>query len=326
MEQVVIEGKSGSSRIMVGETIRNVEKYLPGSSVFIISDKNVTGFHNDKFPDFPLFVVEPGEQSKEFPVMATIWQWLLEQGADRSSFILAVGGGVVCDIAGFVAATYMRGVPFGFVATTLLAQVDASVGGKNGINLYGYKNIIGTFTQPQFVICDTSLLSTLPEDEFISGMAEVIKHAAIRDREKFDYLLVNQTALKRRDEDAVNHIVARSVQIKAAVVQADELEKGERRLLNFGHTWGHAIEKVSKVAHGQAVAVGMVFAANLSVVQGFLDPEERDKIMDLLQSYGLAVFAEIDNQLVFDAMLKDKKRDNQNIHFVLLGKNWPCLR
>lgn len=318
MEQITINGKNGISKILVGESINNLAEYLPPTSVFVISDKNVASYHQDKFPDFPVFLVEPGEKSKEFPVMAQIWQWLLENGADRNSFILAVGGGVVCDIAGFVAATFMRGIPFGFVATSLLAQVDASVGGKNGINLYGYKNIVGTFTQPEFVLCDTDLLSTLPENEYINGLAEVIKHALIKDREKFQYLSDHKRALLRRDREAVDYIVSRSVKIKAAVVQADERERGERRLLNFGHTWGHAIEKVSKIPHGQAVAVGMVFAANYSVSLGFLEIDERDKIIALLESYGLPVVANLENAVVFDAMLKDKKRESQLIHFVLL--------
>jgi 3-dehydroquinate synthase len=318
MEQITINGKNGISKILVGESINNLAEYLPSASVFIISDKNVASYHQDKFPDFPVFLVEPGEKSKEFPVMAQIWQWLLENGADRNSFILAVGGGVVCDIAGFVAATFMRGIPFGFVATSLLAQVDASVGGKNGINLYGYKNIVGTFTQPEFVLCDTDLLNTLPEKEYINGLAEVIKHALIKDRSKFQYLSEQKTAVLRRDRSAVDYIVSHSVKIKAAVVQADERERGERRLLNFGHTWGHAIEKVSKIPHGQAVSVGMVFAANFSVSLGYLEIDERDKIIALIESYELPAIANLDNNVVFDAMLKDKKRESQLIHFVLL--------
>ncbi len=320
MEKILIQGKGGRSHILVGETLENVTQYLPDTSVFIITDKNVADYYGDKFPDYPVYKVNSGEQSKEFPVIAQIWQWLLDNGADRNSFILAIGGGVVSDIAGFVAATFMRGIPFGFVASSLLAQVDASVGGKNGINLHGYKNIVGTFTQPDFVICDTSMLATLPRDEFSNGMAEVIKHALIKDQEKFAYLLNHRSEIMHLKPDAIQYIVSQSVKIKAAVVQADEHERGERRLLNFGHTWGHAIEKVSKIPHGQAVAVGMVFAANFSVSQGYLDSADRDRIMSLLEDYQLPILAELDNNVVFDAMLKDKKRDKQSIHFILLHK------
>jgi len=320
MEQIVIEGKSGTSRILVGESMTNIMSYLPEKQVYIIADKNVAALYKHQFPPFPALEVEPGEQSKEFPVIASIWQWLLEQGADRGSFILAIGGGVVCDIAGFVASTFMRGIPFGFIATSLLAQVDASVGGKNGINLYGYKNIVGTFTQPRFVICDTTVLATLPDEEYRNGLAEVIKHALIKDAEKFRYLQVNRQQLLHRNQDAVNHIVALSVKIKAAVVQADEHEKGERRLLNFGHTWGHALEAVLKIPHGQAVAAGMVVATDLSVAMGYLNSSERNEIAELITSYGLPIKVEFEKPAIFNALLKDKKRESQIMHYVLLEK------
>jgi 3-dehydroquinate synthase len=303
MKSIIIEGKNGTSRIVIGESMDNVKDYLPKTSVFIITDRNVNKLYGHRFPDAPVYVAEPGEDSKEFPVIASIWQWLLENGADRSSFILAVGGGVISDIAGFVAATFMRGIPFGFVASSLLAQVDASVGGKNGINLYGYKNIVGTFTQPEFVLCDTSMLSTLPEEEFTSGMAEVIKHAVIRDAAKFSFLESNHDALVKLDKNAIDHIVCESIRIKAAVVQADEHEHGIRRLLNFGHTWGHALEKILKIPHGQAVSLGMVFASGLSVAKGFLEKSEMNRIISLLRTYELPIEVNPDMEKVFEAML-----------------------
>lgn len=318
MEKIIIEGRDNHSAILVGESIKNLNNYIPDSGVFIITDENVDKFHGKTFPDYPVYVIEPGESSKDFPVVAKIYRWLLDEGADRNSFVVGIGGGVVCDIAGFVAATFMRGIPFGFVASSLLAQVDASVGGKNGVNLEGYKNIVGTFSQPDFVICDTAMLSTLPEAEFRNGMAEVIKHALIRDAEKFTYLQTHRHSLLNLQPDALNSIVSQSVKIKAAIVQADEREQGERRLLNFGHTWGHAIEKISKIPHGQAVAVGMVFAAGYSVQQGFLQNEEYQKILTMLESYGLPVLAEVDKKQAFEAMLKDKKRERTQMHFVLL--------
>lgn len=318
MEKFLIEGRDNHSAILVGESIENLKNYIPDSGVFIITDENVDKFHGKTFPDFPVYVIEPGESSKDFPVVAKIYRWLLDEGADRSSFVVGIGGGVVCDIAGFVAATFMRGIPFGFVASSLLAQVDASVGGKNGVNLEGYKNIVGTFTQPDFVICDTALLRTLPESEFRNGMAEVIKHALIRDTEMFTYLQTHRHALLNLQPDALNTIVSQSVKIKAAIVQADEREHGVRRLLNFGHTWGHAIEKISKIPHGQAVSVGMVFAAGLSVQQGYLENEEYQKILNLIESYGLPVLAEIDKKQAFEVMLKDKKREREQMHFILL--------
>lgn len=316
MEKFTIEGNSGLSVISVGESFERVESYIPVQNVFIITDKNVAKYYKHKFPDFPVFEVEPGEKSKELSSLSPIYHWLLQEGADRNSFILAIGGGVVCDLAGFIASTFMRGIKFGFVATSLLAQVDASVGGKNGVNLQGYKNIVGTFTQPDFVICDTNMLHTLPEDEFRNGLAEIIKHALIRDADKFLFLETHQQAILSRDKTTIDHLVSLSVQIKAAIVQADEREKGERRLLNFGHTWGHAIEKVSRIPHGQAVSVGMVFAANLSVKKNMFS--SIDRLLKLLTDYGLPIVAQIDNHPVFEAMLKDKKMLDQKMHFVLL--------
>ena len=320
MEKIVIDGATGFSQILVGERLANVMQYLPQNRVFVITDSNLASLYQEEFPDYPVFIVDPGEASKDFDVMIRIWHWLLEQGADRTSFILAIGGGVVCDLAGFVASTFMRGIGFGFVATSLLAQVDASVGGKNGVNLGGYKNIIGTFTQPSFVICDTQMLRTLPGEEYCNGMAEVIKHALIKDADKLDFLKENRAALLNRDSAAINEIVSRSVKIKAAVVQADERETGQRRLLNFGHTWGHAIEKVYKIPHGQAVSLGMIFACELSVHMGYLAPAFVSEIAELLDQYGLPVQRDLDKKMVFEALLKDKKKENRSIHYVLLKK------
>lgn len=318
MEKITIEGKQDNSDIFVGKDIASLKEHLPPKNVFIISDRNVFSYHKKKFPDFPVCVVDPGEKSKDFSVMTKIYLWLLENGADRNSFIVGIGGGVVCDLAGFVAATFMRGIPFGFVATSLLAQVDASVGGKNGVNLSGFKNIVGTFAQPRFVICDTQLLDTLPDEEFRNGLAEMIKHALIRDAGKFSVLDKDKYLILQKNKNIVDSLVTRSVRIKAAIVQADETEKGLRKLLNFGHTWGHAIEKATKIAHGKAVSIGMVFAANLSVQRGYLSVDERDRIIKLLNDYQLPVVTKVNPKDVFDALLHDKKREQNKIHFVLL--------
>ena len=318
MEKITIQGKTGVSRILIGESLPALSRYIPATGVFVITDKNIAAHYHSEFPGFPVYVVEPGEKSKDFEVMTKIWHWLLEKGADRSSFIVGIGGGVVCDLAGFVASTFMRGIPFGFVATSLLAQVDASVGGKNGVNLGGYKNIIGTFTQPEFVICDTSMLKTLSDDEFRNGMAEVIKHALIKDADKFQFLKKNRNAILNKEREVISHIVKRSVKIKAAIVQADELERGERRLLNFGHTWGHAVEKENKIPHGQAVSIGMAFAAGLSKHLGYLKETDYNDILVLLHDYGLPLSTELDKNRVFDTLLRDKKKEKDKMNFVLL--------
>jgi len=238
--------------------------------------------------------------------------------ADRSSFIVGIGGGVVCDIAGFVASIYLRGVRFGFVSTTLLSQVDASVGGKNGVNLGGYKNMMGVFNQPEFVICDMDLLKTLPERELLSGLAEIIKHAAIGDPKLFSYLEENYEKALKLDPQVIEKLVSDSIDIKSSIVNWDEKEKGARRKLNFGHTFGHAIEKTAGISHGEAVSVGMVIASELSKKKGYLSPEETEKIVTLLKKLKLPYRIQIDHSGVLDALKKDKKRNGSSIHFVLL--------
>lgn len=319
MKKYTITGAARSSEIILGNWLEQVNEKIIGTKIFIITDENVAGYYRSKFPACPVYEVTPGETSKELLALSDIYYWLLDQGADRSSFILAIGGGVVCDVAGFVASTFMRGIRFGFVATTLLAQVDASVGGKNGVNLGGYKNIVGTFTQPEFVICDADFLHTLPDTELRNGLSEIIKHALIRDEEKFRFLESQRDLVMARDKSAIDYLVSRSVEIKAAIVQADEREHGERKLLNFGHTWGHAIEKVKRIPHGQAVSIGMVFEAGMSVKMGLLNEGQKSQIIKVLIDYGLPVFAEIDSEVIIEAMLKDKKKIGKSIHFVLLN-------
>jgi len=318
METIIINGKTGSSKILIGESLRNLYFHLPKKKLFIITDEHVSILFSHMFMKAPVFAVKPGEASKSFTTLEQIYYWLLNEGADRDSFIVGIGGGVVCDIAGFVATTFMRGLPFGFVATSLLAQVDASVGGKNGVNLKGFKNIVGTFSQPEFVICDTSLLNQLADEEFANGMAEVIKHAILADAPQFEYLQANSEKVKACDLEALNYIVGQSVRIKAAIVQSDEQETGNRRLLNLGHTWGHAVEKVTGMPHGQAVSIGLAFAAKFSNFKGYITPSQRKSIENLLQTYDLPIECKANPKEVFQALLFDKKKENNHIHFVFI--------
>ncbi|MCJ7542222.1 MAG: 3-dehydroquinate synthase, partial [Desulfobacterales bacterium] len=241
-------------------------------------------------------------------------------GADRSTFIVGIGGGIVCDIAGFVASTYLRGVRFGFVSSTLLSQVDASVGGKNGVNFKDYKNMIGVFNQPEFVICDLNLLNTLPEKEVLCGLAEIVKHAVIGDRHLFAYLEAHYQEALALDKDVIGKLVYDSIIIKSAIVNQDELEKGERRKLNFGHTFGHAFEKTTGVPHGEAVSAGMVVASQLSVKRGHLSAKNAERIETLLQKIGLPVRIQAEGKSILDALKKDKKRKGDRIYFVLLDE------
>jgi 3-dehydroquinate synthase len=319
MKTFEIHGSTGDSFIHVGETLLNLEKYIPSKNVVLITDTTVKKYYENQFPSHPLITLNTGETIKTLDTVRNIYEKFLELEADRSTFIVGIGGGIVCDIAGFAASTYLRGVRFGFVSTTLLSQVDASVGGKNGVNLKGYKNLIGVFNQPEFVICDPDLLNTLTKKEILNGMAEIVKHAAIEDASLFEYLEKHSQKALALDIEIIEKLVYDSIVIKSRVVNQDELEKGARRKLNFGHTFGHAFEKTAGVAHGEAVSAGMVTAAALSVKKGRLSADDAGRIKTLLQEIGLPVSIQAEGKKIFDALKKDKKRKGDQIYFVLLN-------
>lgn len=318
MDSIIVSGRHGSSRILAGETLDKLGKYIPRRDVFVVTDKNLHKIYGDRFPDCPVYVMDAGEREKTLENAARICHWLLDKGAGRDAFILGIGGGMVCDMAGFVASVYMRGTGFGFVATSLLAQADASIGGKNGVNLDGFKNIIGTFNQPQFVLCDPTMLHSLPKEEFINGLAEVVKHVLIADKKMFHVIKEQATAILDLDQFLINKLIRHSIQTKAAIVNKDETEESERRKLNLGHTWGHAVERTDRIMHGQAVAIGLVFAAALSEYKGKLKQDERNQLVELLQSLGLPVKSPTDPEIIFQALVKDKKKEGSHIHFVLM--------
>ena len=309
------------SQVVVGESYRNLTDYLPAQrQVIVITDANILKHYGDFFSAWPVIEIGTGEKNKVLNTLVYIYNRLLELNADRGCFIVAVGGGIVCDVAGFAASTYMRGVPFGFVSTTLLSQVDASVGGKNGVNFNGYKNMIGTFNQPCFVLCDTSMLQTLPEREFVSGFAEIVKAAAVRNAELFDYMEQNAEKAIARDPEVIRHLVIKSVKIKADVVKQDEREHGERRILNFGHTFGHAIESLTGISHGEAVSIGMMIAAQRSVSECDFPKEQLRRLECLLLRLGLPVTTDVLSEEIHSALLKDKKRENDDVCLVLLSE------
>ncbi len=320
-----INGSTGVSRLLVGESIKNSGNYLPDARIIIITDDVVAKYYADVFPSGHVITLGTGEKIKTLATVNSIYGQLIELGADRSSFILGIGGGIVCDITGFVAATYMRGVRFGFVSTTLLSQVDASVGGKNGVNFEGYKNMVGVFSQPEFVICDMELLQTLATGEVRSGMAEIVKHAAIEDANMFAYLEDNASGALGLEADVIERLVSDSVIIKSAVVNRDEKETGERRKLNFGHTVGHAIEKIKGIPHGEAVSVGMAVAAAISAKRGLLAAADVQRLLALLGSLGLPTVVEADPDQIVEALAMDKKREKEVIHFILLDAIGSCV-
>jgi 3-dehydroquinate synthase len=245
---------------------------------------------------------------------------MIRREVDRKSFILGIGGGIVCDLAGFVASTYLRGVSFGFVATTLLAQVDAGIGGKNGVNFKGYKNMIGIIRQPDFVLCDPAVLGTLEPSEFRMGFAEVVKYGAILKPELFGFLEKNLRPALAGRAGILEEIVAVCAGAKCDVVTRDEKESGERKKLNFGHTFAHAFEKLSGIPHGEAVSMGMVMASRLSVRLGLITEQEAERVRHLLTGFGLPVRYTGSCEDAFDVMKRDKKRTGESISLILLGE------
>jgi 3-dehydroquinate synthase len=263
-------------------------------------------------------IIPPGEAYKTLQTVEHIYRELIHLEVDRSTQLVGVGGGLATDVAGFVASSFLRGIPFGFISSTLLGQVDASIGGKNGVNLDGYKNMVGNIRQPGFVWCDLSLLRTLDPREYVSGIAEVLKYGFIRDNSFLDYLETHMDQLLMQETTVLEHVVATSAAVKVDVVKEDEHESGLRRILNFGHTMGHAIERSRGILHGEAVSVGMIMAARLSALHGLLTASEVDKVEKLLVSAGLPIRLELDPEELYQNVRKDKKKTGDEVHFVLL--------
>ncbi|MCU0600095.1 MAG: 3-dehydroquinate synthase [Desulfobacterales bacterium] len=318
MRVLEIKGKTGRSKICVGEKLINLPQYLPETKTVIITNEDVARHYQQDFPPVEVIIVGAGEGFKTLDTAARIYDRLISMEADRSAFLVGIGGGIICDLTGFVASTYLRGVRFGYVPTSLLAQVDASVGGKTGVNFSGYKNMVGVFSQPEFVICDPQTLMSLPPEEHANGFAEIVKHAAIADSGYFEYLEKETGSGIELSLDVLEKIIYESVSIKASIVNRDETEKGERRKLNFGHTFGHAVEKTTGIPHGKAVSIGMVVAAELSAARGMISGKDVDRISNLLSRFNLPTKMEGNKDTVLDALAKDKKREGDHIHFVLL--------
>jgi 3-dehydroquinate synthase len=318
MKTITIHTSNRSSHIVIGEKIQNLPDYVRGKKCILITDDNILDHYRDQLPDWPIISIGQGEQNKTLATLVEIFEKLVNLEADRSHFIVGIGGGIVCDVAGFAASVYMRGLPFGFVSTTLLSQVDASVGGKNGVNFLKYKNMLGVFSQPEFVICDPLMLRTLKKNVFISGFAEIVKAGAIRSESLIEFLEKNADQALSADPVAIEDIVYRSVRIKADIVETDEKERGERRKLNFGHTFAHAFENMTDIMHGEAVSMGMVLASRLSVALGTLSETDAVRLEKLLVRLQLPVKPVVDVEQALAPMKKDKKKEGDSLHMVLL--------
>lgn len=317
MHQLQLKTSSGATEILIGEHLTPRLIALEQEPVLLI-DEQVNYHHHDIFEPFRSVIIPAGESHKTLQTVERLYRELVALESDRSTLMIGIGGGLATDVAGFVASTFLRGTPFGFISTTLLGQVDASIGGKNGVNLDRYKNMIGCIRQPSFVWCDLSLLGTLENREYVSGIAEVIKYGLIRDFAFMVYQEEHMERLLRKEMDVLEYVVATSANIKSEVVQKDERESDLRRILNFGHTIGHAIERDTGILHGEAVGVGMVLAARLSHLQGLISSSELDRVEKLVQAAGLPVAMDLEPDEIYQNMRKDKKKSGGEVHFVLL--------
>lgn len=302
---------------------------LKNEKALIITDRNVYSYYfkdisaalDSMNMDYHVVIVPPGEKSKDFSAIEKLYTAALDFNLNRRSFIIALGGGVIGDLAGFVASTYMRGIPFIQIPTTLLAQVDSSIGGKVAVNHPMGKNIIGAFHQPKVVLINTDTLRTLPPRELSTGMAELIKYGLIYDQAFLKWLDSNLSLLMALDSDAMTHAIQRSCQIKASIVEQDEEEFGLRKILNFGHTIGHAIESTAgygKFNHGEAVALGMVVESYIALQKGLIDERYIQKLKSILNRSRLPVaLPNLNIDSMIDAMRHDKKNIEGKITFVL---------
>ncbi len=323
MKEIRINISERVSTVHTGESIKNIRRFASPENTVIVTDENLNRHYSSMFSDYPVIVIGTGEGIKTLATVETIIRKLIELRAHRKTFLLAIGGGIVCDIAGFAASIYMRGIPFGFISTSLLSQVDASVGGKNGVNIDGLKNMAGVINQPEFVICDNEMLSTLPDEEYTNGMAELVKTACLENEGLFKFISDNREKLLNRDSDIVSEAVYKSVKFKAKIVEEDEREENIRRILNLGHTLGHAVEKVKGTKHGFAVSAGIGFALELSKEYGLIDSNLENEVKDLLKYFGLPCSlgeatqpADLPELIV--AVESDKKKGGDTINFILL--------
>lgn len=307
----------GQSSVYIGPAAELLPEALPKGRIVVISDAAIDRLYHPLLAPYEQVLIGTGESVKTLQTVETIYRRFIELGVDRSTFVLAVGGGIVTDVAGFAASTYMRGLGFGFVSTTLLGQVDASVGGKNGVNVDGYKNMAGTFAQPRFVVCDPKMLATLPVREFRAGLAEIVKAAIIGDAGLFDRLESTAFDMLRTDTALLADIIAAAIRVKADIVERDERETGERRKLNLGHTLAHAVEKCSaKMNHGEAVAAGTALIAAAAVKEGLLSEDDRERIVGLLRRLGFDLTPPVEMKRLLREVAKDKKSEDGMLHVV----------
>ena len=339
MRRIDIRTSSGEYPIILGKNIiSQLKEYISDyDKILLLSNEDIGNIYFKrvlqelKDERIRVFTIPEGESFKNLETLSTIYDYMAKENFSRKSLIISLGGGVVCDIGGFVGATYMRGIDFIQIPTSLLAQVDASIGGKTGVDTQYGKNLIGAFKQPKAVFIDVSFLSTLPKEQFFSGMAEVIKHSLIiEDKEYFEFLKVKREKIISLDSDNLIEMIAKSCDIKREIVERDEFEKGDRALLNLGHTYGHSIEKLfnfKDMTHGEGVAKGIIFELELSKILNRIDEDRIEEIKDIFKNYGLdpnpIYYPE---EIILEIMKKDKKNSFDKINFILFSKEMKVYR
>jgi len=318
MKKLTYKFGSSSTDFYLAYGISHLKKITDIKSSIIITDENIFNAHTKRFKSWNTIVLKAGEEFKVQSTVDSVVEQLIALEADRKTTLIGVGGGVVTDLTGYIASVYMRGIKFGFIPTTVLGMVDASIGGKNGIDVSVYKNLVGIIRQPSFILHDMVFLNSLPQAEWENGFAEIIKHACIKDAAMFSNLENNSLKYYQSKQTTICDLVQRNAVIKASVVKRDEFEKAERRLLNFGHTLGHALENQYELSHGHAISIGMTYACHISEqLAGF---KQTEKVVSVLEKYNLPTYASFNKQKVFDVLKMDKKRERKEMNYVLLER------
>ena len=309
---------TGDVKYLLHSSFIELDKLVNPKNCIILTDETIYSEHQYMLEAYKTITIPAGELQKSWETIQYIIDQLIHYEAHRKSYLIGLGGGVITDITGFAASIYMRGIAFGFIPTTLLGMVDAAIGGKNGINSGLQKNLVGTINQPKFVLYDTKFLKTLPVTEWSNGFAEVIKYACLYDARLFKQLSDNDINYYQQDENALTELIETCVDWKNKVVLADEKETGQRKLLNFGHTAGHAFEKLYNLPHGYAVGLGMIAACMISEKEAGLDSVVRTKLRHLLKKYDLPTELDFDTKKVMGVLLMDKKRNTDSVDYILL--------
>jgi 3-dehydroquinate synthase len=316
MQKIKYKFSTSSTDLFFDGKFSDLKKITEIRSSIIITDENVFAAHKEKLKGWNTIVLKAGEEFKVQQTVDAVIEQLIALEAGRNFTLVGMGGGVITDITGYIASIYMRGIRVGYVPSSLLGLVDASIGGKNGIDIGLYKNMAGTIRQPSFILHDLSLLRTLPQDEWINGFAEIIKHGCILNAAMFRELERNDISYYQKNQSALRALVKRNAVLKIKLVQKDEFEKGQRKILNFGHTLGHALENQYELLHGQAISIGMTYASHLS--ETLLGFSGKERLVRLLSKYGLPTYANFKTGKVFEVLKMDKKRLNREMNYVLL--------